>query len=451
MIIGVKQFLEKHVPGFHNYPSLLLIEGPPGSGKTILASSICYNAMLNNQKCLYVSLVESKEKYYTFMKTIGIDLKTMEDNGLFEYVYLPISSDIEAFTNTLQNYIYDYKPFIIVIDTINSLLKALASDFEKRAYLQNFFASIPHMMNSRLILVYESEEHRIHADIEYVVDTIIKLDYKISGRVPSRIAKIVKSRGSPLHVVEFPFAIREGKGIVFIDILEFETSTFAKSGVLKIGLGEIGLDSVPRGWTILVSYPPDARIGLISKNITAAILLNKAKTLFISYKYRREDYKYVFQRVVDALGLPRDTVEDLVNKYIIYYSIDPLKYSATEIAMIECELIEELNPDIVVFHGISTFMHTADIKDYYRELVNQLRYLRTKGIVTFRVIAEESRKFYLLNSALSDIVLRFYYDNTGRLNLNVWRRDGVPMTFGSDVISKLDTKLLELLKSLTGK
>jgi len=428
-----------------------LIEGPPGSGKTILASTICYNAILKNEKCLYISLIEIKEKHYNFLKTFGLDLKTMEDKGLLKYVYLPLSSDIEAFINMLQNYIYDFKPYIIVIDSINPLLKAIESGFEKRAYLQNFFASIPQMMNSRLILVYESEVHRIHEDIEYVMDTIIKLCYKISGRVPSRIAKIIKSRGSPLHVVEFPFAIREGKGINFLDIVEYEKSTPTKSGVLKTALNEIGLDNIPRGWIILISYPTDARIGLISKIVTATILLNNAKTLFISYKYRKEDHEYVLQRVADALGLPRNIVESSVSKYVKYYTIDPLKYSTAEIAMMESELIDELNPDIVVFHGISIFIHTADIRDYYRDLINQLRYIRSKGIVAFRIIAEESRRFYLLNSTLSDIVLRFYYDNTGRLNLNVWRRDGLPLTFGSDTINELDKRLLELLKSSIGK
>ncbi|MDW8082945.1 MAG: ATPase domain-containing protein [Sulfolobales archaeon] len=60
--------------GYMKTPYLLVIAGHPGAGKTTLASTICYKNALLGRKCLYISFYEDKERLYSYMSHIGIDL-----------------------------------------------------------------------------------------------------------------------------------------------------------------------------------------------------------------------------------------------------------------------------------------------------------------------------------------------------------------------------------------
>ena len=64
--------------------TLLVISGHPGSGKTTLASTICYVNALQGKKCLYISFQESKEKLYVNMARLGLNLEEIERRGVVE-------------------------------------------------------------------------------------------------------------------------------------------------------------------------------------------------------------------------------------------------------------------------------------------------------------------------------------------------------------------------------
>jgi len=59
--------------------SMLLIVGRLGSGKTTLASQICYANTRLGKKCLYVTFYEDKGKLYKNMSKIGVDFQSAEE------------------------------------------------------------------------------------------------------------------------------------------------------------------------------------------------------------------------------------------------------------------------------------------------------------------------------------------------------------------------------------
>ena len=70
--------------------TLLVISGHPGSGKTTLASTICYANALQGRKRLYISFQESKEKLYINMARLGLNLEEIERRGLLNHLKLPL-------------------------------------------------------------------------------------------------------------------------------------------------------------------------------------------------------------------------------------------------------------------------------------------------------------------------------------------------------------------------
>jgi len=70
----------------------IVIAGQPGTGKTVLSSTICYERALKDIPCLFMELYEDKEKLYRNLKSLGLDFEYLESKGLVKFVKLPIFS-----------------------------------------------------------------------------------------------------------------------------------------------------------------------------------------------------------------------------------------------------------------------------------------------------------------------------------------------------------------------
>jgi len=121
-------------------PYTVMIAGHPGAGKTTLAETICYNNAVNGLKCLYISLYEDKEKHYRYMERLGLRLSEVEARGLYKYVKLPLTLEVDFLVNEISKLIskgYD----IIVVDSISALLEPVLNNPEKRAWLTKLLLS----------------------------------------------------------------------------------------------------------------------------------------------------------------------------------------------------------------------------------------------------------------------------------------------------------------------
>ena len=86
---GIKGLDEVTGGGFIR-STLILLAGNPGTGKSTFAAKFLYEgAMRYGEPGLYVSFVEPKERFYAYMKGLGMDLEEAERRGLFRYLSLP--------------------------------------------------------------------------------------------------------------------------------------------------------------------------------------------------------------------------------------------------------------------------------------------------------------------------------------------------------------------------
>ncbi|MCS7128050.1 MAG: ATPase domain-containing protein, partial [Desulfurococcaceae archaeon] len=138
------------------FGATIVIVGKPGCGKTILASTICYKNALKGVKCLYISMNEFEDEFTYYMKKLNMDFTELSGKS-FKFVSTSIPAGEEAvkdFIQQISELIAGFKPNVVVIDSINPLLRAIKS-IERRAWVQNFFRSIPRIINGLLIFVAE--------------------------------------------------------------------------------------------------------------------------------------------------------------------------------------------------------------------------------------------------------------------------------------------------------
>ena len=416
--------------------SLVIIAGHPGAGKTTFAVTICYSNALKNHKVLYLTLQEDKDKLYNVMKGLGIDLTSIEKQGLFRFVKIPVTLDFRDAAEWILNTVSAHKPEILVIDSINALLGPVVKDEEKRAWLQNFFYELPRQINGIVILIAElpfgSEELGLGA-IEFVADAIFILKHRVKESRLVRIMEIRKARGAPITVAEIPFSIVSGKGLQVFPppILEQLPREGEEVEIPFKTLVDRGLAHIHRGFTIYITYPPDARSWVPFAILAGVALANDIKVLGVSYAHSPKTIRRLIVSMFERLGLENAEAEKIVDKYMILKGINPFAYSLSQLYAYELELIERYRRrgiGMVIFADVSLLMyhHREAMGLYVHYLANQLSVLKKNKLIVVRVGSYINNELYRINAMLSDVILRVIpvYRWRGRtgIKLMMWRR-----------------------------
>jgi len=260
-------------------------------------------------------------------------------------------------------------------------------------------------------------------------------------------------------VVQAPLTITEGKGLeVWIPYTFEEIQPPGESlikpelmNILKtencVELSDHILNSLVKGRVIYVTYPSDIQlIEPLTHTLFLATIVN-AKVLLISYRYSSADIRHLLEKTLKQHGI-RDT--ELIDKYIIIKSLNPLGVNVAQINAYENEWIKTLKPDIVYFHGVETAQTVSEFNTYAYLLVNQLNFLRKEQILTIREGSYINKKLHRFNSILSDTIVKFkpIKEKPG-YEIRIWSRGVKPVTTTGEKLSACGREMFKfLLKKL---
>ncbi|MEM1541900.1 MAG: ATPase domain-containing protein [Ignisphaera sp.] len=424
--IGIDE-LNKLLPELLYPGSMVVVAGHPGSGKTTLASTICYSNALRGHRCLYVSFQETREKLYRVMKNLGIDFYELEKKGLYVFIRIPIMKNVEEAVESINRAISSWNPKIVVIDSINTLLQVVESP-DRRAWLQNYFYAIPDIIKGIAILVAElpMDIERVEiGSIEFVADVVLILKHRIERGLLTRYIEIRKARGVPVTLAEIPYTILTDKGIkVFVPPI---LSEVGRPGVELEppcrSLKEV-LDHIHMGHSIYIEYPADLRAVEAAPLILGIAFRNKLKTLIISYLYSPETMTELLLRVFKRFCSDVDKVRTILQKNVILKSMNPYAYSISEGLAKEYSLINEATADVIVFHSVE-IPAIIEYRDpvYISSLYNQVNILKQKHKIVVRIASKINDELSNIFSVLSDIVMKFIpTENKQNYRLYIWRR-----------------------------
>ena len=439
--------------------TMLLIVGHPGSGKTTLAAQICYANTLRGKKCLYVTFYEDKEKLYCNMGKLGINLAEAEKKGLLTYIRLPVVTTedvLSAISDAVARGGYN----VVVVDSINPALELLERKEAQRAILLNFFYQLASFTNGLLVSVAEiplGKESLDLGSVEFVADAILYLKHRISRGLLSRILEVRKVRGALLSVTEVPFEIINGKGFKVYVPPRPERVVKSREHELKVTLSEFTeklMGPLYRGDVVYISYPPQARDPAVVIPLIDLAVTNNARVLFVSYKYSPSEVAGILVDMATRyLGMSAEEASGIVNTYFYLVSINPVSHAITRLHAETVELVEELKPDVVVFHGVEVFRAISDHQEYWTALINELTWFKNKGIVVVRYGSRVDPYWTRMNESLSDAVIRVYCEREGEQIVPVyyaWRRGkrSVVIKLTDDVLKRYSGELGKLAKKL---
>ncbi|MEM2025866.1 MAG: ATPase domain-containing protein [Desulfurococcaceae archaeon] len=365
--------------------SMLLIVGHPGSGKTTLASKICYSNALRGHKCLFITFYEDKEKLYRNMGKLGINLQEAESKQLLTYVKLPVASP-EEIMNTISNLVVKSSYSIVVIDSVNPILELIEALETKKAVLLNFFYHLDKIVNGLLVVVAEIQMNKEVQDLggaEFVSDIVLALRLKKHEGLISRSLEIRKARGSPILLAEIPFTIMQSRGIdLHVPPTPVRPLVTLSKELRGLELWKHLIGSIYSGDVITNSAPPYARNVDIFIPIIALALFNDLKIMVFSFKWSPHEFKMMipYRVLAEYTSLKREEIRWVVQNYFFFESINPSRYPLEELISHIRGAIEKYNPGIIVINKAENiWIRTKDKTKYWNNISALYVWLKNNG------------------------------------------------------------------------
>jgi circadian clock protein KaiC len=229
---------------------MILLSGNPGTGKTILATQFLHNgAAKHGEKAVYVSFAETREDYFRNMLTLGMDMKALEQKGLFTFLDF-MTMDETGTKDAVQMMMEEIGKTgakRVVVDSISVILQSIGQA-ETRKFLHGFFGRIVKGMGVTTLLLGEipfGGEKTGFGVEEFVADGVIFLKRLGTEKVERNVLEIAKMRGVALPRKSFEYMIDErfgGLGLIIFPLRANFPSTRE-----RLQTGVEGLDRMLNG------------------------------------------------------------------------------------------------------------------------------------------------------------------------------------------------------------
>lgn len=236
----------------------LLIEGPPGSGKSTLGlRMLCGGALQFGEPGLLITFEEFPRQVYAESLSCGLDLEALERAGLLRVIWTPPGRILESFrgkSDLVEQVIREIGVRRLLIDSITHFKRVASGEAELREIVSGILTQLKIAgVNTLLVKELERQDDATIAFEEYLADASLRLHNRRDGvhGENSRYIEIRKTRGqghvSGLH----PFRL-DTEGIrIFprLPLAEVQTQLppSPPPSRERVAFGVEGLDAMLRG------------------------------------------------------------------------------------------------------------------------------------------------------------------------------------------------------------
>jgi len=148
-------------------------------------------------------------------------------------------------------------------------------------------------------------------------------------------------------------------------------------------------------------------------------------------------------------GLDREKVEKIINEYFIITAFNPFGQSMAEIISRELSLIETIKPGIVVYHGVHVVRETVEYHEFFRELFNELLYLKSKNLLVFRIGSCIEEYKCMSEASIADVTYKLEFTRTDSgfdKKLIIYRRFREPRVLPGSVLDECVGEWRDLIR-----
>jgi circadian clock protein KaiC len=274
-----------------------LIEGGPGSGKTVLAMQTLVNGARHfNEPGIFVAFEESSHRIIANAAKFGWDLPTLQRKKLFFLdahpkadLILSGNFDLSGMLAALSAKAEDMGAKRIVFDAVDMVLTLLNDPQIERREVFRLHEWLLAQELTAIITCKRNDDGLIQAPfgfMQFMVDCAVILKHDIVQSVSQRSLRVLKYRGSAFEENESPFLIGQA-GVEVADTWLLDRTTGPVSNK-RISCGVQRLDTVLgggyyQGSSVLITGAPGTAKSTLGGAFAEAACARGDRTLIVSY------------------------------------------------------------------------------------------------------------------------------------------------------------------------
>lgn len=363
-------------------PSIILIAGVTGTGKTTSTMQSIFNAAREDEICLYITAMsEPIAMVNNFMSKFSFYNISLMGKGNVKYLplnHVHIKEGTFSIMKEIERNIEIIKPDRIVIDPVN-VLTTWMNEREKREFYYDLFLKMKEWNSLVLVTAELSEEEIWKDEISYIVDGIVYLSNDRSRDKRVRYMEVLKMRGQEYQSGRHTYNITRDGLVIHPSLHPGERTQLQFE---RINTGIKGLDKMTgggliRGTNILLSGGSGTGKTLTGLQFLLAGTSIGEPGVFVSY----EEAPNLLKNNANSFGWDLEKLEDEGLLRVLYTSAHKLNINKNALAI--KHVVEEIGAERVVIDGINNFRYILNDNAKVFEHVNILAaYLASKNITT---------------------------------------------------------------------
>jgi len=409
---------------------LYLVDGDPGSGKTTLSLQFLLEGLKDGEKCLYITLSETKEELTAGAESHGWSLDGIEIVELIPdakelnsdtqvTMYHPSEVELSETTKRVLEAVERMNPSRIVFDSLSEMRLLAQNSLRYRRQilaLKQFFIG----RQCTVLLLDDRTSDGVDPQLHSIAHGVISLEQLAPeyGAARRRL-RVMKFRGTDFRGGYHDFRIKRGGLTVFPRLVASEHCEPFERGSVKSGVTAL-----------------DALLGGGPERGTSTLLMGPAgsgkSTIAVQYAVaaaERGDHAAIFvfdesiatlEARTEALGIKFKEASKLGQVKV--QQIDPAELSPGEFAYLVRHSVEQDKARVIVIDSLNGYMNAMPEEQFLiAHLHELLAYLGWQGVVTFIVVAEHgvigsniqspTDTSYLADS----VVLLRYFEDAGKV------------------------------------
>jgi circadian clock protein KaiC len=390
--------LDAILAGGYAFNRIHLLEGSPGAGKTTLGLQFLRDGVARGERCLYITLSESKDELLQTASTHGWDLGGID---IFELIPPELSldpdreqsivyvSDLELgeTVSMVMEEVERLAPNRIVFDSLSEIRLLAQGSLRYRRQvlaLKHFFARC----NCTVLFLDDLTDNGDNLSLHSLAHGVVRLEQNaMAYGAERRRLRVFKMRGRSFQGGFHDYVIRTGGVEIFPRLVaasfpdDGRDQRHAESGIA--GLDQLVGGHLDYGTSTLVIGPSGSGKSTLVLQYIFAALKRGETVLFVSF----DETHRVFLRRAAVLGL--DVAPFIESGHFEFRQVDPAELSPGELSSIIREHVEEKGASAVVLDSLTGYQHAMPEEQFMLLQMHEIvTYLNQQGVLTFLILAQ---------------------------------------------------------------